>query len=587
MQNTPSEPSMQTEMPNGNIVDNPDEEEVIRKPRKRTKKTRPADLQYTNELGVEEDDIITDVQPPISPHALFTAPIGNSQPVGKVFVERNRRFQAADRSELSKPTEQADDYMEVKSLWTTRDVAMSVHRGFRVIGLFSHGFLAGYAVWNIIVVYVLAGNQLTTLPNLLQQYKTLAYPAQSLLYLLLAVSTVSAFDRDGNLPDIVNKGSLHEFLVNLHERYGSAASFWFGGRLVVSLGSMDLLKQHINPNRTSDTFEMMLKSLLGYQSGLSGDAAESHMRKKLYETGVSKAIESNFSVTLKLADELLSKWESYPDSQHVPLCQHLLGLAMKSATQTAMGSRFEDDQEVIQFRKNHDAIWSEIGKGFLDGSLEKSSTRKSHYEDAVAEMELVLKKVAKERRGKSFSQHAFIDTLLQGNLSEKQVLEDSMIFSLAGCVIAANLCSWAVYYLSNSEDVQEKLYREFNQVLGKSAISLDKIEQLKYCRQVLNETVRTAKLTPVAACLQELEGKVDQHVIPKETLVIYALGVVLQDSTAWPLPYRFAYTVATVLLSSLVRKLKLHHVENQAVETKYELVSSPKEETWVTVSKRT
>lgn len=65
----------------------------------------------------------------------------------------------------------------------------------RVVGLFSHGFLAGYAVWNIIVVYVLAGEQLTTLPNLLQQYHPLAYPAQSLLYLLLAVSTVSAFDR--------------------------------------------------------------------------------------------------------------------------------------------------------------------------------------------------------------------------------------------------------------------------------------------------------------------------------------------------------------------------------------------------------
>lgn len=69
----------------------------------------------------------------------------------------------------------------------------------RVIGLFSHGFLAGYAVWNIIVVYVLAGEQMTTLPNLLQQYHLLAYPAQSLLYLLLAISTVSAFDRSVSL----------------------------------------------------------------------------------------------------------------------------------------------------------------------------------------------------------------------------------------------------------------------------------------------------------------------------------------------------------------------------------------------------
>lgn len=38
----------------------------------------------------------------------------------------------------------------------------------------------------------------------------------------------------------------------------------------------------------------------------------------------------------------------------------------------------------------------------------------------------------------------------------------------------------------------------------------------RYCQQVLNETVRTAKLTPMAARLQEVEGKVDQHVIPKE-----------------------------------------------------------------------
>ncbi|NWZ51209.1 TM237 protein, partial [Haliaeetus albicilla] len=66
---------------------------------------------------------------------------------------------------------------------------------FRVIGLFTHGFLAGYAVWNVIVIYVLAGNQLSTVSNLLEQYKTLAYPAQSLFYLLLSISTVSAFDR--------------------------------------------------------------------------------------------------------------------------------------------------------------------------------------------------------------------------------------------------------------------------------------------------------------------------------------------------------------------------------------------------------
>ncbi|XP_032880392.1 cytochrome P450 20A1 [Amblyraja radiata] len=423
-------------------------------------------------------------------------------------------------------------------------------------------------------------------------------------------------EKDGNLPDIVSTGSLHQFLVNLHEKYGSIASFWFGRRLVISLGSLDFLEEHINPNRTSDPLETMLKSLLGYQAGFGGNAAETHARKKVYEAAVNKAIQNNFTRIVKLAEELVSKWLMHPESQHVPLCQHLLGFAMKSVTQTAMGNRFENDQEVICFQKGHDLVWSEIGKGFLDGSLDKSSPRKEHYEAALEEMEATLKKVAKERKGKSISCQVFMDSLLQSDLSEKQVLEDSMIFSLAGSVITANLCIWATYFLATSKSVQEKLYQEVNQVLGNSPLSFDKLQKLRYCQQVLNETVRAAKLTPVAARLQELEGNINKHLIPKEALVIYALGVVLQDEASWDLPYRFdperfndeaarkqftllgfsgslecpelrfAYTVATIMLSTLIKKLSLHPVEGQVVEMKYDLVTTPKEEAWITVNKR-
>lgn len=63
------------------------------------------------------------------------------------------------------------------------------------MGLYCHGFLAGFAMWNVVVVYMLSGQHLTTLTNLLQQYHGLAYPAQCLLYLLLAISAVAAFDR--------------------------------------------------------------------------------------------------------------------------------------------------------------------------------------------------------------------------------------------------------------------------------------------------------------------------------------------------------------------------------------------------------
>ncbi|XP_032880396.1 transmembrane protein 237 isoform X4 [Amblyraja radiata] len=167
--------------------------ELLRKSRKRNKRSRPT--VHSNELDVEEDDIIDAGQVPRPQGPFFATTSGSSQPVDKVFLERNRRFQAADRIEAEKMAKQVEVYMEVKSTWTTKDVSLQVHRGFRIIGLFSQGFLAGYMVWNIVVIYVLSGYNFSSITNLLHQYSLLVYPSQCLLYFLLAISTVSAFDR--------------------------------------------------------------------------------------------------------------------------------------------------------------------------------------------------------------------------------------------------------------------------------------------------------------------------------------------------------------------------------------------------------
>ena len=46
------------------------------------------------------------------------------------------------------------------------------------------------------------------------------------------ISTIPGLDPSddikGNLDDISAAGSFHEFLVNLHEKFGPIASFWFG-----------------------------------------------------------------------------------------------------------------------------------------------------------------------------------------------------------------------------------------------------------------------------------------------------------------------------------------------------------------------
>ena len=57
-------------------------------------------------------------------------------------------------------------------------------------------------------------------------------------------TTILFYFREGNLPDISQAGSLHEFLMGLHEKYGKIASFWMGDQLTVSIASPELFKEH-------------------------------------------------------------------------------------------------------------------------------------------------------------------------------------------------------------------------------------------------------------------------------------------------------------------------------------------------------
>uniref|UniRef100_A0A671K643 Transmembrane protein 237A n=1 Tax=Sinocyclocheilus anshuiensis TaxID=1608454 RepID=A0A671K643_9TELE len=140
--------SEQQDLSNGDVQEPHTDDEEVTKKSKRKRKAKMIENQPHNELGVEEEDIITDVHAPISQRSLFSAPLGHSHPMGKVFVEKNRRFQATDRLDLSRG--HMEEYMEVRPMWNTRDVAMRVHSGFRPPGS-EHQILQPWIVVNLVV----------------------------------------------------------------------------------------------------------------------------------------------------------------------------------------------------------------------------------------------------------------------------------------------------------------------------------------------------------------------------------------------------------------------------------------------------
>lgn len=180
------------------------------KPKSKKKKPKPitsGDENYHadgEDLLFSADDLVTGEvqvetaqQPPASQVTVLP-----SQPVPKLFMERKGGFASEDKKRLIKRRDRERRLQEEapeEINYTTTQCALSTHRVFLTSGLFCHGLLAGYSLWQCVVVFVLSSELQGTgkdgQTQFLEQYSRLAQPASSVYYFLFALCTVSVFDR--------------------------------------------------------------------------------------------------------------------------------------------------------------------------------------------------------------------------------------------------------------------------------------------------------------------------------------------------------------------------------------------------------
>ena len=107
-------------------------------------------------------------------------------------------FKSTDKRKLARTLaerqRQASSVHTKHAIQNTMEFALATNKVFRVITLFCHGLLAGFSLWQIIMVYSLSDHD-GGYTDFLKYYSPVALPVQSLYYVLLVLSTVSVLDR--------------------------------------------------------------------------------------------------------------------------------------------------------------------------------------------------------------------------------------------------------------------------------------------------------------------------------------------------------------------------------------------------------
>ncbi|XP_077997365.1 cytochrome P450 20A1-like [Glandiceps talaboti] len=424
----------------------------------------------------------------------------------------------------------------------------------------------------------------------------------------------------GNLPDIDEAGSFHEFLTKLHSKYGPVASFWYGKNYFVSLGSPEAFKYHIKQSdRPSELYEFV-KPLFGSQSITYANGEDLYERRRAYDPPFSHSgIRNYFPIIEKAADGIVDNISSFPPEQHIAISEYISIYVIRATSSVSFGDFFDSDEKAVTLLRHYENMFA-----ILNQEMAGDKPKEEKCVNALKEWHDLMRQAVQHRHDNppGAQECSFIDVLIENCPTEERLLSDAIVYFVASFHTTGFMMVWAFYYLTKHPEIQDKVYKEITDVLGEDGtVNHDTLPKLVYAKQVFDEAMRCAVIAPFAARVNNVKDmKIQGFTIPKGTAVVHAIGVVSQDQKIWPNPdrfdpdrfsseevskrhplafspfgfagkrvcpgYRIAYAEATVFLVALLRKFKFHLVEGQNIQRKYGFVTLPSDEVWLTVSNR-
>ena len=124
-------------------------------------------------------------------------------------------------------------------------------------------------------------------------------------------------------------------------------------------------------------------------------------------------------------------------------------------------------------------------------------------------------------------------------MSEAQVRDEVMTLLLAGHETTADALSWTFHLLAQHEDIQQRLHREIDEVLGSRPPRYADLPALSYARQVLQEAMR---LYPPAWLIERqviADDEVGGFRIPAGSMVAISPYTLHRNPALWPDSERF------------------------------------------------
>ena len=126
-----------------------------------------------------------------------------------------------------------------------------------------------------------------------------------------------------------------------------------------------------------------------------------------------------------------------------------------------------------------------------------------------------------------------------GLLTDHQVRIEVMNLFVAGYEVVAHTLAFTLYLVAEHPVVMARIAVELDHVLGQGPLTLEKLGQLTYIEQTIQESMRLLPVTTVLTRQTAAAVTIGAYTLPKNRLILFAPWTLQRDAAYFPEPLVF------------------------------------------------
>ena len=311
----------------------------------------------------------------------------------------------------------------------------------------------------------------------------------------------------GSLPDI--RRDRVQFLMDIQRDYGDVVRIRLGPVEGLAIFHPDAIQRVMQDNQTNYSKDTIaFKSLrLIFGNGLISSNGDFWLRqRRLAQPAFHKdRINSLCDLIIAQTQETLEPLESAAkNGQAINIGNELMNLTIGVVTQALFSNRVQDVDgnlgEIIQHLASDTTFRFE--NPFYP-PLWIPAPRNRRLNTALKRLDEVIHGIIADRREHPSEKNDVLEMMMEAqleesevtgdqprNMTDKQLRDEMVTLMLAGHETTAMHLGWTLYLLSLHPEVEARLRRELDAVLGGRPPRLDDLPQLEYTRMVRDESMR-------------------------------------------------------------------------------------------------